>query len=281
MTTAPVIALLTDFGIRDSYVGQMKAVLVTGAPTSTFIDITHEIEPFAIDEGAWLLETILPVLPPGTVVLAVVDPGVGSARRALAVRLPRPTDRDPQDVIHLVGPDNGLLSAVVPNAIRPNEIARMSSPRGLDIRAIESQTARQPVVSDTFHGRDIFAPAAALIALEGDHRSLGPPLTEFTVLPPFVGQPTGDSGLRGTVIHIDHYGNLVTTLRTDQLPETFCIEIADQIINNGVRTFSDAPTSALAWHIDSSGFLAIAAREASAATLLGTTRGATVVVRPR
>ncbi len=278
MTSSIPIVLLTDFGTRDTYVGQVKAVLTARAPGAPLIDLTHEVSPYAIDEGAWLLETALPYLPAPAVVLAVVDPGVGSERLPIAVRVPVPGD--PAAVRYFVGPDNGLLSAAVPPEARPSHPGPCPAPDGLDIRAIESPEARLTTVSATFHGRDLFAPAAARIGVTGDHEPLGSARDTLTLLPPFAGRVKGDT-VRGTVIHIDRYGNLITTIRKEQLPSSFLIDINSHRIERVVRTFSDAPPGAVACHVDSSGFLAIAEREGNAADRLGAVRGDAVVLGPR
>ena len=278
MTSPIPIVLLTDFGTQDTYVGQVKAVLTARAPGAPLVDLTHEVSPYAIDEGAWLLETALPYLPSPAVVLAVVDPGVGSERLPIAVRAPVPGD--PSAARYFVGPDNGLLSAAVPPEARPSHPGPCTAPDGLDVRAIESPEARLTTVSATFHGRDLFGPAAARIAVTGGHESLGPARDTLTLLPPFAGRVKGES-VHGTVIHIDRYGNLVTTIRRDQLPDRFKLDINEHRIERVVRTFSDAPPGALACHVDSSGFLAIAEREGNAAERLGAVRGDAVVLSPR
>ena len=285
MTAAPPIFLLTDFGWRDSYVGQVKAVLAHRAPDSTVIDISHEVSPFAIDEGAWLLETVLPFVPPGAILVAVVDPGVGGERLPIAIRVPATG----AVARYFVGPDNGLLLAVAPRCARPSETRVAARPHRIDVRVIESGEVRHAVVSDTFHGRDIFAPAAAAIARSGSHESLGRPLHELTLLPSFEGRPAADGCLLGAVIHVDRYGNLVTTIRAEQLAGesleqwqgSYTLELRGQVVELAVRTFSDAPIGWLAWHIDSSGFLAIAVRDGSAVERLGAVRGDAVLVRPR
>ena len=277
MTDPLPIVLLTDFGTRDTYVGQVKAVLAARAPGAPLVDLTHEVSPYAIDEGAWLLETALPFLPAPAVVLAVVDPGVGSERAPIALRAPAATD--PSAVRYFVGPDNGLLSAATPGT-RPSAPGPCPAPPALDVRAIENTEARLGTVSATFHGRDLFAPAAAHIAVTGHHEALGPARDELTLLPPFAGRAEG-TAVRGTVIHIDRYGNLVTTIRKEQLPPDFAVDINGHRIEHMVRTFSDAAPGALACHVDSSGFLAVAEREGNAANRTGAARGDTVRLTPR
>ena len=283
MTAPPPIVLLTDFGTADSYVGQVKAVLTARAPGAPLIDLTHEVSPFAIEEGAWLLETALPFLPAPAVVLAVVDPGVGSERAAIAVRAPVPGD--PAAVRYFVGPDNGLLSGAVPPGERPAfPVGPCAVPGGFAVRAIESAEARLATVSATFHGRDLFAPAAAHLAAGGDFETLGPARDELTLRPAFEARPEAHPDgerLRGRVIHVDRYGNLVTTIRQEQLPANYVIDLVGHRIERAVRTFSDAPRAALACHVDSSGFLAIAEREGSAAARTGAHRGDAVFLLPQ
>ncbi len=280
--TAPLpIFLLTDFGTADSYAGQVKAVLTARAPGAPLVDLTHEVSPFAIDEGAWLLETALPFLPAPAVVLAVVDPGVGSERLPIAVRAPVGGDSDPAAARYFVGPDNGLLSGAVPPGERPAPPGGPCAvPDGLAVRAIESAEARLAAVSATFHGRDLFAPAAAHLAAGGEFEALGPAPGGLRLRPPFAARPEGER-LRGKVIHIDRYGNLVTTIRKEQLPANYVLEVAGRRIERAVRTFSDAPRATLACHVDSSGFLAIAEREGSAAVRTGAVRGDAVFLTPR
>ena len=276
MTDPLPIFLLTDFGTSDTYAGQVKAVLSSRAPGAPLVDLTHEVSPYAIDEGAWLLETALPYLPAPAVVLAVVDPGVGSERLPIAVHATSGGD----SARYFVGPDNGLLSAAVPLGSRPSRPGPCPAPNGVEVRAIESPHARLETVSATFHGRDLFAPAAARIAVTADHESLGAPRDGLTLLPSFSGTPEG-ANLRGTVIHVDRYGNLVTTIRREQLPPDFTLDINGHRIEHVVRTFSAAPPGALACHVDSSGYLAIARREGNAAARTGAVRGDAVLLVPR
>lgn len=267
--TRPIF-LLTDFGLRDHYVGQVRAVLASIAPGSPMHDITHDVEPYAVDEGAWLLEATIPLLPADAVVLAVVDPGVGTSRRALAVAC---------EGRLFVGPDNGLLSGAFPGPCRPGGVGA-ASPMP-DVRELADPQFRRAAVSHTFHGRDVFAPAAAWVAAGLDYRRLGPPVAEAKLLPPFCGVPDGPGRLRGNVIHTDRYGNLVTTIRVAQLFPAFDLEIAGRSVDTHVRTFADAPPGVPFCHADSSGFVAIAMNQASAAGELGVHRGDPVLVRAR
>ena len=278
MTPPLPIFLLTDFGTSDTYVGQVKAVLSARAPGAALIDLTHEVSPYAIDEGAWLLETALPVIPAPAVVLAVVDPGVGSERLPIAVRVP--DSAGAAAARYFVGPDNGLLSPAVPPGNRPAGAAPAPVPEGLAVRALENPAARLEAVSATFHGRDLFAPAAAWLAAGKDYQSLGPARDRLTLLPPFAGFAVGEA-VRGFVVHVDRYGNLVTTIRKEQLPARFTLEVNGCRIARAVRTFSDGAPGELACHVDSSGFLAVAQREGSAAARTGAALGDAVTLEPR
>lgn len=261
----PAIFLFTDFGDRDHYVGHMKAVIAGIAPRAQVYDISHGIEPYAVDEAAWMLEVTLPVLPDKAIVAVVVDPGVGTSRRALgACRGGR----------FFFGPDNGVLTPVLRGVGR-------DSGEECDIRELTAPQFRRSAVSSTFHGRDVFAPAAAHVAAGLDYRRLGPPVTDPALLPRFEGEPEGFGRLRGHIIHVDRFGNLVTTIRATQLFPRFVIEASGREIDAHVRTFAEAPPGALFCHVDSSGFIAIAANQGSAADVIGARRGDPVLVRAR
>jgi hypothetical protein len=186
----PPLVLLTDFGTRDAYVGMVKAVLARLAPESRHIDLTHAIPPGDVRAGAFTLWQAHEYLPCGSIILAVVDPGVGTSRRAIALRLPNGFG---------VGPDNGLFSWIL-------------GP-GAPVEAVELDPARLTpgALSATFHGRDLFAPAAARLANACGLADLGAPLAEIVRLPPprLEAIPTG---LRGEVLWIDGFGNAVTSL---------------------------------------------------------------------
>lgn len=259
--TRPIF-LLSDFGTRDTYAGQLRAVIATIAPGAPVFDLTHGVEPFAIDEGAWLLETALPALPANAVVLAVVDPGVGGERRAICVTM---------GGLAFVGPDNGLLSA----ALRDRE-----SERAAIHELTAPQYQRQPV-SPTFHGRDIFAPAAAHLANGLAPALLGAPVASALTLPSFEATTGSHGELHARVIHIDRFGNLITTVRAPQLFPSFALTVGETTVLWRVDTYVSAVGDAPFCHVDSSGFIAIACNGASAAERLGVRRGDPVLVRRR
>jgi S-adenosylmethionine hydrolase len=185
-----IITLTTDFGERDAYVAAMKGVLLSLCPSATVVDITHEVPPQDIRAGAYILGQACRWFPQGTIHVAVVDPGVGGARRPIAVRTERHT---------FVGPDNGLLSRAC------------ARERGVEAFHIADRRYALPEVSRTFHGRDIFAPAAGHLANGVPASSLGPALSDWTQLPDLKPTISGDT-LTGGVIHIDRFGNAVTNV---------------------------------------------------------------------
>jgi len=260
----PVIALLTDFGMADGYVGVMRGVILGIAPAARLVDLTHEVPPQDIATGAWVLHTAWRYFPAGTIFLCVVDPSVGSARRPIAFAS---GDR------FFVGPDNGLFSYVLRDA-SPAVVVTLDNPR-----------YSLPSPSATFHGRDIFAPAAAHLAFGVPLPQLGSAFAAETLVRLALSTPQwrGDL-LVAHVLHIDRFGNLITDLDptlTDAIlaDAHVTVELDGSPIAARARTFTDAPPNAPALLRDSSGHLAIAVRNASAAARLGAKRGAEILIR--
>lgn len=243
--SAPVF-LYTDFGAADIYVGQVKAVLHANAPASPVIDLLHDAPPFRIEESAHLLAALALRLPPAAVAIAVVDPGVGSDRGAVALEA---------DGRWFVGPDNGLLSVLAARS------------RGTRVVPIDWMAAPESV---SFHGRDLFAPAAARIArgaTELDRVASKPRLeVEF-----------GADDL-ARIVYIDHYGNAMTGLRAAAIDAGCRIEVEGETLTRA-RVFCAAPRGALFWYENSLGLVEIAANQASAAERLALVVGAEVTVR--
>lgn len=242
-----VITLLTDFGTRDSYVGELRGVLLSRAPGAVLADISHDIPPGDVRAGAYVLGRTWQAFPPGSVHLAIIDPGVGGPRAALALRA---------GGHHFVAPDNGLLTAVLPRAEAIVELPIAAS------------------AAATFHGRDVFAPAAAALARGPLLGALGMPprAAPVRLLQP---EPRLEGGcLTGEVIYVDRYGTLVTNLDAD------CDGRVD-ISGAGVplrRTFSDVGEGELVAFVGSGGTIEIALRNGSAAERLRTGIGAVVRV---
>lgn len=251
-----IITLLTDFGTRDSYLGEVRGVLLTRAPDAVLVDLTHDISPGDIASGAYVLDRCRRQFPAGTVHLAVVDPGVGTARAALAVKA--------HDQF-FVGPDNGLFTRIFHDAA---------------VQAVVLPPSEG--ASATFHGRDIFAPAAAALATGRAFHTLGEPLS---ALPQRINIPEPAlevGGVRGEVIYVDRFGTLVTNLSADLLPREARVRIGDLGIGPLRRTFGEVPSGVLLALIGSGGTVEIAVRDGSAAGRLGAGVGAVVraVARP-
>jgi S-adenosylmethionine hydrolase len=253
----PPIALLTDFGLRDGYVGVMKGVIATIAPTTQVIDITHEVEPQQVAAGAWLLSTAYRYFPTGTIFVCVVDPGVGSQRRALALQA---------GAWFFVGPDNGLFSYVLEE--QPLHLAV----------ALEHPAYRLPEVSTTFHGRDIFAPAGAHLARGLALEELGPQIEPSTLqrLASPRAQRQGQQ-ISASIIYVDHFGNLITSIPLSLVPDLFSAPQAQLVfpqrnllITRRQRFFAgEAGPQEPFIYSDSSGQVAVAIRNGNAAATLG------------
>jgi S-adenosyl-L-methionine hydrolase (adenosine-forming) len=244
------VTLLTDFSTPDGYAGEIKGAILTGAPAAQIIDISHDMPPHDVDLARLTLARYWRRFPPGTVHLAVVDPGVGSARLALAVE---------SDGRFLVGPDNGVLS---PALLVPGAVAvTLPVP---------------PHAAPTFHGRDVFAPAAAALASGASLESLGEPAPEPVIRRTPEPRRLESGALEGEVIAVDRFGNAVTNLMTAHggsvLVEGWTLPV--------LVTYSDrAPGEPLAL-VGSSGLIEIAVSEGDAARRLGLQRGSRVVLEP-
>jgi len=257
----PVIALLSDFGSRDHYVGTMKGVMLGICPDVTFVDITHDIAPHDVLDGAIELAAAYRFFPAGTIFLAVVDPGVGSGRRGIAAEV---------GDYRFVCPDNGLLSAVIRD-VPPRKVVELT----------ERRYAR-PTVSRTFEGRDRFAPAAAWIAKGIQLPALGRTVPELQRLDIPEAVVTADA-LRGAVLRIDRFGNLVTNIDRKAF-EKFGREAGVQVTAGGasvgrlVATYADIQSGEVCALFGSTDHLELAANSGSAADILGLPRGTIVEI---
>ncbi len=256
-----ILTLTTDFGLGGPYVAALKGVLLDLAPGAQLVDVCHTISPQNILEGGFVLAGIVDAFPTGTVHLVVVDPGVGSERRLIAVSV---ADQ------WFVLPDNGLITGVV----------RGRTPAGT--WEIDNPALRRPIVSATFHGRDILAPAAAHLVKGGDPAELGPPRFGFITLKNF--EPNAhDQDFVGEVIFRDAFGNLITNVNADHLGDvprdSWTVEIAGERIQGIVRTYSDRPTGTLIALVGSSGWVEVAAVNGDAARQLTAGAGTTVWLR--
>lgn len=251
-----IVALLTDFGTRDSYVAQLKGVILERSPDARFVDITHEVAFGDVIEAAWHLANAWPALPEGTVFLCVVDPEVGSSRRAIALEARGRLG---------VGPDNGLFGFVSDGA-RAVELTRR-------------ELWREPV-SPTFWGRDVFAPVAAALASGTPLEEVGTPISGPRPLGFPRAERRDDGSVVGSVVHVDRFGNVVTNIRADAIPPgPIRVAVRDARILRRVASYHEAPPGELVALVNSADHLEIALREGNAAQRLGITRGERVEVR--
>lgn len=269
----PIITLTTDFGLDDAYAGVMKGVIASGSPDATLIDLTHAVLAQDVLGGAFVFETALPYFPPGTIHVVVVDPGVGGTRRRLAIEVNG----------HIfIGPDNGCLSAALPDASRgyreagARYEARIAAlPVGATAVSIESASVVSNDVSATFEGRDVFAPAAAYIANGGALLELGPPVDSMLAFPA-LRAPTDHGLLEGLVLHVDRFGNLITDIRGEDAGPAARFHALGRDLPF-VRTYADAP--GLCALVGSSGFVEVAMPNGSASLVLGAGLGDRVTAR--
>lgn len=255
---AAVISLLTDFGSRDPYVGEMKGRILGVVPEVALVDLTHELPPGDVAAGGFLLARSWGAFPGGTIHLAVVDPGVGTDRAPLAVH----------SAGHwFVGPDNGLLSMAAP---APTAIWRLDPSRVSDVAC----------PAPTFHGRDVFAPAAARLARHDAVEDFATPAPSMTGLEPVV--EVLDDRVIGEVMWVDHFGNAITAIREEQvraLGEELEVRVAGLRLRELHRTFGEvAPLTPLAY-VGGGGTLELAVRDGDLSERFGVRRGTRVELR--
>jgi len=272
----PIIALLTDFGSTDWLVGSMKVVILSRVADCAIVDLCHTIEPGAVGQAAWLLERTFRDFPPSTVFCTVVDPGVGTGRRAIAAL---GTVAEPQagSLRHqryfFVAPDNGLLTGVRRHV------------QNWRCCAITNAGWMRSEVSQTFHGRDIFAPAAAQIALEGGIENAGEPIADPVEIEPPGATPAANGSIEGTIILFDRFGNAISTIARNTLggatrDRAWRVVLGDLTVEPVSSTFADvAPGEAVAYW-GSLGTLEIAIRNGNARERLGLHLGQRISLRP-
>jgi S-adenosyl-L-methionine hydrolase (adenosine-forming) len=236
-----IITFLSDFGLQDGYVAIVKGVILRINPASVIVDITHQIPSGSILHAASVLQETQPFFPQGTVHLAVVDPGVGTTRRPIAVQA---------DSHFFVGPDNGLFSPFITR-----------SPSS-SIVLLKEKRYFLPDISNTFHGRDMFAPVAAHLSSGIPLDALGPPVNDPVVLT-LPDPQVGDDVLSGTVVRIDHFGNLITNISEKTLQKFLCngdpvIRIGELTIHGISSAYGETARGGIVALIGSAGFLEIA-----------------------
>jgi hypothetical protein len=260
-----IVTLLTDFGGADYFVGALKGAILSVDPRATLVDITHDIPAFDVEAAAFTLLAACEAFPAGTVHAAVVDPGVGSQRRPLAAQC---------GGRFFVGPDNGLFSYVFERG-GGERVFHLTNPKFF-----------RPSVSTTFHGRDVFAPVAGALSAGVGLDELGVEVSDHVRLAPLAPARLPDGSLEARVIHIDRYGNCVTSvtrseLTGGQIARGFRVEAGGRVVSNFRRFFSDTDGETgepfALW--GSAGFLELAAFRDSAARLLNLTRGQAIRIK--
>jgi S-adenosyl-L-methionine hydrolase (adenosine-forming) len=261
MSESRVVTFTTDFGLSDPFVGIMHGVVLNIHPETTIVDISHAVPSYDVLDGAWTIAQAYRFFPPRTVHVVVVDPGVGSRRRPIIVET---------DDYVFVAPDNGVLSLV--EAREPK----------FSVRHITAERYFLQPVSHTFHGRDIFAPVAGWLSKGVAPAEFGPEVTDHVRLPLPAVERVGDTSLRGVVIKVDKFGNLITNISEQDAPALFAsvppavsILIGETIVRLR-HSYAEGSEGEVFAILGSSGYLEIATRQASAAERLGASVGTPV-----
>lgn len=246
-----IITLTTDFGSQDHFVGTMKGVILGIAPRANIVDITHEIKPFNVLEGAFTIAQAYPYFPKGSVHVIVVDPGVGTSRRAILVEAASQ---------YFIGPDNGVFSMIYIG--KPHRV-----------REITNKRLFLKEVSQTFHGRDVFAPSAAYLVTGSKPNDYGKIINDYIQLGLLHPHQMSRRAWSGTVLKVDRFGNLITNFHIDQFPDlrakSFEVSIGLRRIIDLTPTFGECIPGEPAAIIGSSGYLEVAINQDSAAKVLG------------
>jgi S-adenosylmethionine hydrolase len=252
----PIVTLTTDFGTKDHFAAVMKGVILSICPDATIVDISHDVQPFEIQEGAFVIAQAYPFFPKKTIHVVVVDPGVGSARRAILVEA---------EGQYFIAPENGVLAMVY-------------SKPGSKVREITASKYFLQPVSNTFHGRDVFAPTAAHLAKGARASSFGKSIEDY-LRPSFTDpQRTSKRQWVGAVLHIDRFGNMITNFRIDEFPtirdRPFEFAVGTRHLTDLGSTYAEMPVGEPFVIAGSSGYLEVAANQAPAARILGCGVGA-------
>jgi S-adenosyl-L-methionine hydrolase (adenosine-forming) len=256
--TKRIITLTTDFGTSDHYAGTMKGVILGIAPKAEIVDISHEVQSFEVPDGAFTIAQAYRYFPKKTIHVVVVDPGVGSARRPLVAEM---ADQ------YFIGPDNGVFSMI---------FAREQG----KVRHITNERYFLKPVSRTFHGRDVFAPVAAHIAAGVPPAQFGKRIDDYLRLTFDQPTRTGKRAWTGNILKVDRFGNLITNLHIEAFPNIqtrpFELNVGLQVVTRMALTFADGSPGDLFVLVGSSGYLEVAANQASAAKTLGVGAGSPV-----
>ncbi len=264
MPHRPIITLTTDFGTNDHFVGALKGVIVDILPDAQIVDISHAVQAFDVLDGALTISQAYSYFPNGTVHMVVVDPGVGTARRPIIAST---------DGYHFVAPDNGVLSMVYAREER------------VHVRHITSDHYFRMPVSNTFHARDIFAPVAAYLAKQVDSHKFGDEIEDFVRFASPKPKAVDENRMRGVVLKVDRFGNLITNVRPEDAPmlfganaDAFKIVVGSKEITEIRNSYAEGSSGEVFGILGSMGFLEIVANRAAAAQLTGAGKGSEVII---
>ncbi|HLV87434.1 MAG TPA: SAM-dependent chlorinase/fluorinase [Candidatus Sulfotelmatobacter sp.] len=264
MAHRPIITLTTDFGTNDHFVGAMKGVILEIVPEAAVVDITHAVQAFDVLDGAIAISQTYSYFPTGTVHLIVVDPGVGTTRRPIIAS---------SDGYHFVAPDNGVLSMVYAREER------------IHVRHVTSDHYFHQPVSNTFHGRDVFAPVAAYLAKQVDSHKFGDEIEDFVRFAAPRPKAAGENRIRAVVLKVDRFGNLITNITPQDIPAlfkakpgAFKIAVGSKEITAIRSNYAEGAPGEVFGILGSMGYLEISANRAPAAQLTGAGKGTEVSV---
>jgi len=258
----PIITLTTDFGINDHFVGAMKGVILDIVPEAAIVDISHAVQAFDVLDGALAISQAYSYFPPRTVHVVVVDPGVGTTRRPILAS---------SDGYHFVAPDNGVLSMVYAREER------------IQVRHITSDHYFRQPVSQTFHARDVFAPVAAYLAKQVDSHKFGDEIEDYVRFAAPKPKATGENRMRGVVLKVDKFGNLITNVTPADVPALFSakpaafkIAVGNREITSIHSAYCEGAPGEVFGILGSMGYLEIVANRAAAAQITGAGKGSEV-----
>jgi S-adenosyl-L-methionine hydrolase (adenosine-forming) len=262
----PVITLTTDFGLEDHYVGTMKGVILARCPHPSIVDISHNVPPFSIWSGAYTIDQAAPYFPAGTIHVVVIDPGVGTDRKPILVQALQQ---------YFIAPDNGVLSLVLRRETGP-----------VIVREIANPDLWLPQSSSTFHGRDLFAPAAAALAAGTmSVERVGPVVNYLEVLDRITASQSGPQQWVGAVLSVDHFGNVITNFKACDIGSladgSFELQTSKQSVSTLRETFGGAPPGACFAYLGSSGYIELGINQGNASHALQLAPGDSLLLRLR
>jgi Uncharacterized conserved protein len=259
----PIVTLTTDFGTNDHFVGAVKGVILDIVPEAAIVDISHAVQAFDVLDGALAISQAYSCFPTGTVHMVVVDPGVGTARRPIVAS---------SDGYHFVAPDNGVLSMVYAREER------------IHVRHVTSDHYFRQPVSNTFHARDIFAPVAGYLAKMVDSHKFGDEIEDYVRFAAPKPKPAGDNKIRGVVLKVDRFGNIITNVTPEDAPalftgnQTFKIVVGSKEITDLRSNYAEGAPGEVFGILGSMGYLEIVANRGAAAQLTGAGKGSEVSI---